>query len=58
MSTEVALDIDDGLPRPCVVSLDNVQPLAAATLVERITQLDPARLAAVCEALAVATECE
>lgn len=58
LPTEVALDIDDGLPRPCVVSLDNVQPLAAATLVERITQLDPARLAAVCEALAVATECE
>lgn len=56
--TEVALDVDDGLPRPCVVSLDNVQPLAAATLVERITQLGAVRLAAVCKAMAVATECE
>lgn len=58
LPTEVALDVDDGLPRPCVVSLDNLQPLAAATLVERVTQLGPLRLAAVCEALAVATECE
>lgn len=58
LPTEVALDVDDGVPRACVVSLDNVQPLSAATLVERITQLDPARLAAVCEALAVATECD
>lgn len=56
--TEVALDVDDGLPRPCVVSLDNVQPLAVATLVERITQLGAVRLAAVCKAMAVATECE
>lgn len=56
--TEVALDVDDGLPRPCVVSLDNVQPLAAATLAERITQLGATRLAAVCKAMAVATECE
>lgn len=56
--TEVALDVDDGLPRPCVVSLDNVQPLAVATLAERVTQLGAVRLAAVCKAMAVATECE
>lgn len=56
--TEVALEVDDGVPRPCVVSLDNVQPLAASLLVDRITRLDPERMAAVCEALAVATDCE
>ena len=55
--TEVALDTDDGLPRPCVVSLDNVQPLAASLLVERITTLAPDRLAEVCTALAVASGC-
>lgn len=57
LPTEVALDGDDGLPQPCVVSLDNVQPLAAAVLVRRITSLSPARMMAVCRALAVATDC-
>lgn len=57
LPTEVGLDDADGLPQPCVVSLDNVQPLSAALLTERITQLDPARMAAVCRALAVATSC-
>lgn len=57
LPTEVALDADDGVPQPCVVSLDNVQPLAAALLVERITRLGPARMMAVCKALAIATDC-
>ncbi len=57
LPTEVALDRDDGLPQPCVVSLDNVQPLAASSLVERITQLSPERMMAVCRAMAVATDC-
>ena len=57
LPTEVALDADDGVPQPCVVSLDNVQPLAAALLVERITSLSPARMMAVCKALAIATDC-
>nr|MDQ3320804.1 type II toxin-antitoxin system PemK/MazF family toxin [Actinomycetota bacterium] len=30
LPTEVRLDADDGLPRPCVAALDNVQPLAAS----------------------------
>lgn len=57
LPTEVALDADDGLPQDCVVSLDNVQPLAAALLVERITRLGGARMAEVCNALAAATDC-
>ncbi len=57
LPTEVALDRDDGLPQACVVSLDNVQPLAASTLVERIAHLSPERMMAVCSALAVATDC-
>lgn len=55
--TEVALDRSDGVPKPCVVSLDNVQPLAAALLVERITSLSAERMLAVCRALAIATGC-
>ena len=57
LPTEVTLDTDDGLPQPCVVSLDSVQPMATALLVERITVLGPERMAAVCNALAVATDC-
>jgi mRNA interferase MazF len=56
--TELPLDEADGLPQPCVASLDNTQPLAAALLVERITQLGPERMQQVCSALAIATGCD
>jgi mRNA interferase MazF len=56
--TELPLDEADGLPQPCVASLDNVQPLAAALLVERVTQLGPERMRQVCSALAIATGCD
>jgi mRNA interferase MazF len=56
--TELPLDESDGLPQPCVASLDNVQPLAAALLVERVTQLGPGRMKQVCSALAIATGCD
>jgi len=56
--TEVALDADDGVPRPCVVSLDNAQPMSSALLVERIAALPPDRMAEVCRALEVAVDCD
>lgn len=56
--TEVPLDVDDGLPRPCVAALDNIQPLAAVLLVERITALRPDRMAEVCRALEIAVDCD
>lgn len=56
--SEVALDTEDGVPRPCVVSLDNIQPLSAATLVGHIATLGPARMHQVCGALAVAVDCD
>lgn len=55
--TEVPLDESDGLPRPCVVSLDNVQPFGRGSLVERITRLGAGRMEEVCAALALAIEC-
>lgn len=58
IATEVALDESDGLPRPCVVTLDNVQPLSSTLLVDLITRLGPEAMAEVCEALAVATDCD
>ena len=56
--TEVALDEGDGVPRPCVVSLDNVQPLGRSLLVQRITRLRPERMQQVCAALSIAVECD
>lgn len=53
--TEVALDHRDGVPRRCVVSLDNVAPLSKTCLVQRITQLSPQRMAEVRRALTRAT---
>lgn len=56
--TEVALDVEDGLAQPWVVSLDNVQPLQRELLVERIAGLSPERMIEVCAALAAAVECD
>ena len=57
LPTEVPLDEGDGMPRPCVISLDNVNVERRALLVERITRLGPERMAQVCDALAIATGC-
>lgn len=55
--TEVPLDDSDGMPRACVLTLDNIGPIRPSLCTERITTLGPAKLAAVCEALATATAC-
>lgn len=55
--TEVALDETDGLPKPCVVNLDNVATVPVGLLSERITLLRPDRMHEACRALAHATGC-
>ena len=57
LPTEVALDTDDGVRFPCVVSLDNVAPLPKRALVHAVTKLSPERMHQVCQALAIATGC-
>lgn len=57
LPTEVALDEDDGMPRTCVVNLDNVTSEPRVFLVSRITRLGPERMHQVCRALAHATGC-
>jgi mRNA interferase MazF len=47
----------DGLPSDCVVKCDNVHTLARDRLRRRVTTLSPARMAAACRMLAVATGC-
>ena len=55
--TEVPLGVSDGVPRPGVVSLDNVQILPKRSLRRRITSLSAARLDQVCDALRYALGC-
>jgi mRNA interferase MazF len=55
--TEVHLDTDDGMPKPCVLTLDNLWTVRKALLTDRITRLSPARMHEVCGTLALATGC-
>lgn len=55
--TEVPLGQEDGMPEPCVLTLDNVLTVFKAQLTERVTTLSPIRMHEVCMALAVATGC-
>ena len=55
--TEVVLDVGDGMPLECVVSLDNTTSVRSSFLTERITTLGPGSMAAICTALRVAVGC-
>jgi mRNA interferase MazF len=55
--TEVALTVENGMPRSCVVSLDNIHTIFRGFLTGRITTLDEATMALVCQALRVAVAC-
>ena len=55
--TEVLLGPDDGMPEACALSFDNLTTVPKALLTERITRLQPAKLAGLCPALKVAAGC-
>jgi mRNA interferase MazF len=55
--TEVELDIGDGMPIDCVLTADNLTLVAAVHLSERITELSPERMRAVCDAIAITSNC-
>lgn len=57
IDTEVPLSLEDGMPRECVLSLDNTFTIARSLLGDRITGLSAVRMHEVCRALAVATGC-
>jgi len=57
LATEVSLDEDDGMPRPCVVTLDNLQTMRRSHLVAYVTTLRSERMAEVCAALKIAVDC-
>lgn len=51
------MDESEGMPAPCVLTLDNVTVVRKAALTMRITRLGPERMAEVCIALNVAVAC-
>ena len=57
IATEVPVGPDDGLPVECVVSLDNVETVPKALLVEQITTLGVGRMTEICVALNLAAGC-
>ncbi len=57
IATEVLLTEDDGMPRSCVLSLDNVMTMPKALLTERICRLRGERMIEACRALQLATGC-
>lgn len=56
--TEIGLGREDGVPRECVVSFDNMQLAERDALSEPIATLSGPRMHEVCRALAIATGCD
>jgi len=57
LPSEVALDVDDGVPQPCVVNLDTPELVYPDVLVEYIATLSAPRWFDVCEAMSRAINC-
>ena len=56
--SEVIVGIEEGLKRECAVNLDHVQTVDRARLRRYVGSLSRAKMAAVCEALTIATGCD
>jgi len=55
--SEVPLGPEDGMPRDCAISLDNLRTVPKAVLVQPITKLGPQKMDEVCQAIDYATSC-
>jgi mRNA interferase MazF len=55
--TEVVLDMDDGMPEACALSLDNLTLVPKELFRTRITRLSVERMREVCSALTLASGC-
>lgn len=59
LPSEVALDAgEDPVPLDSAVNLDSVESVSVAALTERLGRLGDGRMRQVCEALAVAVDCD
>jgi mRNA interferase MazF len=58
LPSEVRLEPgEDPVPRLCVASLDSVESVPAAVLVQRLGSLSAERMRSICGALSVAVDC-
>lgn len=55
--TELRLGPEDGMPKDCVATFDNLRVIPKAYLVDQISTLTQARLAEACAALQTAVDC-
>ena len=55
--SEVVVGVDEGLKRDSAVNLDHVQTVDQSLLRRYVGSLSTAKMAAVCRALAIATDC-
>ena len=53
---EVPLGLKDGMPRQCVINLDNILTIPKTRLAERITTLLPQKMTAVARAIVFALD--
>jgi len=59
LPSEVVLEpADDPVPKRSAVNLDSVESVSVGVLVERLGRLSADRMAEVCQALAVAVDCQ
>ena len=56
--SEVVLNVEDGMKKPCAVNLHNVVTVGQQGLGRRVTQLSKGKMRQVCVALAFALGCE
>lgn len=57
LASEVRLGTEDGMPRECAVSLDNMRTVPKAPLTEPITRLAAQKIDELCRALSAASGC-
>ncbi|MEE8485095.1 MAG: type II toxin-antitoxin system PemK/MazF family toxin [Acidimicrobiia bacterium] len=59
LASEVVLEPGvDPVPLPCAANLDSVENVPIATLTDRLGRLSDVRIREICDALAVAVDCE
>lgn len=59
LASEVLLEPDeDPVPRRSVVNLDSIESVSLAALVERLGRLGDERMRQICDAVAVAVDCQ
>lgn len=58
LTTEVAVGSADGIRRASVANLDQVQLVALSRLIRPVGRVRPQTMAGLCDALAVAVNCE